>query len=72
MLVEPATPYMLLSPPQFFVRELTRPVRRLLAVDLWETTTVAEIRQQAVEFAQYLARQLGSAGRHSKPLKRAV
>jgi uncharacterized NAD(P)/FAD-binding protein YdhS len=39
---------------------------------LWETTTVAEIRQQAVEFAQYLARQLGSAGRHSKPLKRAV
>ena len=38
---------------------------------LWETTTVAEIREQAVQFAQHLVGQLESAGRRSKTLKRA-
>jgi uncharacterized NAD(P)/FAD-binding protein YdhS len=38
---------------------------------LWETTTVAEIRQQAIEFAQYLVAQLENSSRRSKALKRA-
>jgi uncharacterized NAD(P)/FAD-binding protein YdhS len=38
---------------------------------LWETTTVAEIRQQTVEFAQHLVGQLEGAGRRPKTLKRA-
>jgi uncharacterized NAD(P)/FAD-binding protein YdhS len=40
---------------------------------LWETTTVADIRQQAVEAAHTLARQLeGDSRRRSRGLKRAI
>jgi uncharacterized NAD(P)/FAD-binding protein YdhS len=38
----------------------------------WETTTVAEIRQQAVEVAHHLVRYLENTGSRSKGLKKAV
>jgi uncharacterized NAD(P)/FAD-binding protein YdhS len=39
---------------------------------LWETTTVFDIRQQAVELARHLARLLEATGRRSGGLKKAV